>query len=311
MRLLRFAGIGICLVGLIYFALAIVRSPETVGRIVSEPTFGSALVLATICTFVSLVCASIGWQLLLSMFGGRRPLMLVCSIFLATQIGKYVPGNIGHLVGRAAMLKANDVPVGASSKAMLVEMVMLLATGVVLVVVFMSHWFLAVLGDVASRISITFMTSALAIFSATAIFAAARFRERLKHFLWQLRVDLIASRKRLAAIAMIDLGCFTLNGLALFAAARLLFPETAVGFVACLGVATASFLAGYVTPGAPGGIGVREATTILLLEPSVAANEAALVALAVRLAATAADLIGFFVGTVVLRHRKSRAPRES
>ncbi|CAN7418723.1 lysylphosphatidylglycerol synthase domain-containing protein [Mesorhizobium sp. LjNodule214] len=304
MRLLRYTGIGICLVGLVYFALAIARSPEALIRVVSEPTFACALVVATICTFVSLVCASIGWQLLLSMFGGRRPLTLVCAVFLATQIGKYAPGNIGHLVGRAAVLKAYDVPIGASSKAMLVEVVVLLATGVALVVAFMADWLLAVLGDVASRISITLITSALAIFGAMMIFAAARFRARLKPVLWQLWADLIASRKRLAAIALIDLACFALNGLALFAATRLLFPETTIEFVACLGVATASFLAGYVTPGAPGGIGVREATTILLLGPSVSTNEAALVALTVRLAATVADLIGFVAGNAMLQRRK-------
>lgn len=310
MKILRYFGIALSIAGLVVFGLALVRDPDVLLAAASRPAFGYALLLSIITIFISLLFAALKWNLLLSVFDPGKSVGLIGSIFLVTQIGKYLPGNVGHLIGRAAMLKSYKVAVGASSKAMLVEVAMLLATGSALVAAIMTDWLSAAIHDSAGRINFVVVALAVIAVGTAVCFVAVRSRERLKNFLWQLWADLITSRRRLAVVALVDLVNFTLNGLALFGSIHLLFPETSIDFVTCLGVAAASFLAGYVTPGAPGGLGVREATTTLLLGPNINAGEAALIALTLRLAATIADLIGFIVGTMILRGKEDSEGQE-
>lgn len=305
MKTLRYFGIALSVGGLLVFCLALVRDPDAVLAAASRPSFGYALLVSTVVIFVSLLLSTLNWHILLSVFDRDKPLGLVGSIFLVTQIGKYLPGNVGHLIGRAATLKSYEVSIGASSKAMLIEVVVLLMTGMAIVIAFLAGWLLAIFDGIAHSGYVAVVVSAVVIVGFVVGSVAGRFQARLRRFFWQLWIDLIASRKRLAVVALIDIVNFALNGLALFFSSRLLFPEIPTGFIACLGIAAASFLAGYVTPGAPGGIGVREATTILLIGPKIGAGEAALVALAVRLAATIADLIGFAVGAAMLQRRKN------
>jgi hypothetical protein len=302
MKALRIVGITLSLAGLIFFIVAVARSPEVLLRAAAAPFFWTSLLIGTVSIFCSLLLAALNWHMLLGVFGAGRPLALVGPVFLLTQIAKYLPGNVGHLVGRAVVLKSYGISISASTKAMIVETMTLLCVGFALVAVLLREWLVQALQ--LSGVSIWLTIGLLSIVMMTAA-ATLVFRGRIAPLIWQLLADLAASRRRLLAVGVVDLVNFGLNGLALWSSSALLFPDRQIGMLACLGVASASFLAGYVTPGSPGGIGVREATTVLLLYPTFFATEAAMLALLVRLAATLADLMGFALGVALLALRRN------
>jgi glycosyltransferase 2 family protein len=80
-----------------------------------------------------------------------------------------------------------------------------------------------------------------------------------------------------------------------------MLPGTAIATVV---VASATgWIAGYVTPGAPGGVGVREAVFLVAV-----GQESLVITLAVigfRLVSVTADLIVFFIGALVDRQSSS------
>jgi len=301
-KALRIVGITLSLAGLVFFIAAVARSPEVLFRAATAPFFWTSLLIGTAAIFCSLLLAALNWHMLLGVFGVGRPLGLIGPVFLSTQIGKYLPGNVGHLVGRAVVLKSYDIPVSASTKAMIVEAIALLSVGFALVAVLLREWLLQALrfSGVATWLAVGLLSIVVVV-----TVAAIVFRSRIAPFIRQLLADLAASRKRLLAVGAIDLVNFGLNGLALWSSSGLLFPDKPIGMLACVGVASASFLAGYITPGSPGGIGVREATTVLLLYPTFSATEAATLALLLRLAATLADLMGFVLGIALLALRRT------
>lgn len=303
MKALRIVGIALSLAGLAFFIAAFARSPDVLIRAAVAPFFWSSLLIGTAAIFCSLLLATFNWHMLLGVFGVDRTLALVGPVFLSTQIGKYLPGNVGHLISRAVVLKSYDIPVGASTKAMIVETMALLCVGFALAAVLLHEWLVKAL----QLIGIS-MWLAMGLLSIAVIVIAATlaFRGRIALFVRQLLANLAASRRRLLVVGVIDLVNFALNGLALWSAAALSFPDRQISMLACVGVASASFLAGYITPGSPGGIGVREATTVVLLNPVFSASEAAVLALLIRLAATLSDLIGFALGIALLMLRRNR-----
>jgi uncharacterized membrane protein YbhN (UPF0104 family) len=72
-------------------------------------------------------------------------------------------------------------------------------------------------------------------------------------------------------------------------------------FAAWCGWLALAWVVGYVTPGAPGGLGLREAVLVLGLSPVVGDAEAMAVALAYRLVTIVADAL-LAGGGFLLRH---------
>jgi hypothetical protein len=57
-----------------------------------------------------------------------------------------------------------------------------------------------------------------------------------------------------------------------------------------------AWLAGYVVPGAPGGLGVREAMMVLLLSPILGAGTAVGLGVTLRVTTTVGDAVAFLIG---------------
>ncbi|MEM1144761.1 MAG: hypothetical protein AAGI88_19435, partial [Pseudomonadota bacterium] len=82
----------------------------------------------------------------------------------------------------------------------------------------------------------------------------------------------------------------------------LIFFDTAEGGLlefSCL--FAVAWVAGLLTPGAPGGMGVREALMYLLFAPVVGDAVSAGLALTLRIATVAGDVLGFFCGNLLSR----------
>lgn len=100
----------------------------------------------------------------------------------------------------------------------------------------------------------------------------------------------------LAASFVLYFVSFAILGLAFLLVAR----ETAEGVVASYPVLAGSFalawVAGFVVPGSPGGIGVREAVLVTALAPLLGAGAALGLAVLFRVVAIAGDAVAFALG---------------
>lgn len=300
MRFVKYLGAILSIAGILYVFYVLLRPGSNVYDLAVEPRFLAALAAAATAIATSLFLGSIGWYLLLSVFAPGRAFRLVVSIFLTTQIAKYLPGNVGHFIGRAAMLKSHDVPVGASTKAIVLEMLVLLLVGGTMSLIFMSQWLLPALRHMP--IWLPLVVTCLAVAALLAFWTSPRIRS----IAMKTAADMRASWSRFPAVAIINVINFGLNGAAMWVAASILFPEQTIGLPLCIGIASASFLAGYLTPGSPAGIGVREAVSMLLLAPVFAPDQAAAISLALRLSAVLVDILGFLVGAGLVRQLASR-----
>jgi uncharacterized membrane protein YbhN (UPF0104 family) len=59
-----------------------------------------------------------------------------------------------------------------------------------------------------------------------------------------------------------------------------------------------AWIAGYLVPGAPGGLGVREAMMVMVLSPVLGAGAAVGLSLTLRLTTTLGDAVAFGLGII-------------
>ena len=89
---------------------------------------------------------------------------------------------------------------------------------------------------------------------------------------------------------------FLLAGAALDLLARGVFGEATSQFALLSGIFAIAWVAGFITPGAPGGLGVREAILVTVLTPLYGGGTAVALTIVLRICTFAADGLGFLAG---------------
>ena len=93
--------------------------------------------------------------------------------------------------------------------------------------------------------------------------------------------------------------CYFILGAVLKLQAQHIFGSSAGSWVQLTMLFTAAWVVGYMLPGAPGGLGVREAMMLALLAPVLGTTVALGVSVTMRLSSMAGDGLAFLVGWLI------------
>jgi uncharacterized membrane protein YbhN (UPF0104 family) len=227
-----------------------------------------------------------GWIWLLRVCGVETPSWRgLCGIYGKSQIAKYIPGNIAHIAGRHTMGKLAGISHSHLAIAALYEIIGLISAALVITLVGGG----SVLDQFASISWSLFMLPVILI----AYLTSPRLLHRLKSGipvisplsmlppLFYYAVFFLLSG---AALALI--GIYT-NSFAPDWDSLIVFSAFAI-----------SWSVGFLTPGAPSGIGIREAILILLLTPLTSEGNALILALLFRLVTVAGDVMFYIISLV-------------
>jgi uncharacterized membrane protein YbhN (UPF0104 family) len=280
----RLAGTALSLLALAAFAyiFADLVSAEDMGRMARG--HWQAVVAAATLYGLAYVPMTRAWIALARGAGAQADGTTLTRIFLVSQIGKYLPGNVAQFFGRAYMARASGVPLTASGLAMALELAGVLAACSLLASV------AVVFGAVSSGHS---ALSYVAGATAVAALAASAF---------------IVSRRgrgaRLAGPFLFAVGCYA-GLLGLLAGANILLVGDMSGdwswtmAASVAGALVVSWLVGFATPGSPAGLGLREVTFFSLLAGAYPDEAILFAAAGFRLATVAGDVIAWLVGVAL------------
>lgn len=266
------------------------RSVDFTNAAVLRGLAGSAA-LYLMVTGIGAVC----WRFLLSALGSPPGRWVAERQLLISQIGKYVPGNVAQYVGRAAMAVNSGAPMKAVGIALVTETAATVLAG-----------FLSVAALVALDPSITDLIRRVVPdisrviwfgLATTGILAVALCASKILDLFKRIN-SWSGGLVVLAGIISLYVTSFLLLGLSLHVIVRALFsyPVPLTWSVAIFAVA---WIAGLATPGAPGGLGVRESIITVALAPLVGGAVALSAALLHRGVSVLGDVISFGAGVLL------------
>ncbi|MCX7107417.1 MAG: hypothetical protein NTV66_07545 [Methylococcales bacterium] len=254
---------------------------------------------------VGLVVLNIGiggviWRCLLLDNGVSVFWRQVLVIFSIAQLGKYLPGNVGQHVGRVFMAKEIDIPITITLCTMMVEMLWGVGIGGGLAIAALIEF---VDGD---KLGLQFSPLQLGLGTFILLFMPWLGIGFLNKYLPKLAKRLsgggvMATPKLLTAVfvAVLFLLCFVIMGLILKLQAQWFFGVTKGNMFELTCLFSVAWLAGYLLPGAPAGLGVREAVMVLLLSPVLGAGTAVGLGITLRVTTTVGDAVAFMLGVTV------------
>jgi glycosyltransferase 2 family protein len=234
---------------------------------------GIAVASATV-----ILLQSVAWWRLLSSCGIAVPASWATKTFGVTQLAKYVPGNIMHLAGRQTVGLSAGLPGLPLAKSIGLEIAIQVVAGTIVALLYLP----VVLGYPAEYgIVATVLLGGAALLAGRA---------------WLGRDIAIA-------------GAF--HALYLFLSGTL-FVQTAIvigvfdnlagAAMPIIGGFVIAWLAGFVTPGAPAGLGIREAGLLLLLTPYASEERLLTVIILHRVASIIGDLLHFACAWAIRAH---------
>ncbi|HEY9835329.1 MAG TPA: hypothetical protein V6D27_00315, partial [Vampirovibrionales bacterium] len=91
-----------------------------------------ALAIALGVTFLAHLWSGWVWLWILREFDRPVPLGWGLSVYLTTNIAKYLPGNVWHFYGRIAAIAKRDVPLGVAVLSVLLEPLLMAASALII-----------------------------------------------------------------------------------------------------------------------------------------------------------------------------------
>jgi len=292
--LVRLAGTFLALAGFGYVVWRFAQAgvwQQVSGSPYALHLLGMAMAGAPIY-FVGLCAMTLAWWCTQAAFmPSRPPVRPLFAVFAATQFAKYLPGNIGHFVGRHVMLRRYGMGHAALLGGTLADAAFQLCAALV--------W---VAGNVtvlvpALRIDIT--PWEVLLLEATGLLLLIGLLRRLRAGGSKLseRLSLHQPAWLLASLPM-HLVLFGFMAVALMLSAHVL-PIDAKGIWLLPGAAATSWVAGFLVIGAPAGLGVREAVFIALLHGHLPEADILLLAAAFRITTFSGDILLLLFGLLL------------
>ncbi len=298
-RVYRWLGLAALLLSLAYFLRFAVRNAGALPRVNWNPAALAGLAGSILLYLVVVLLAGVIWLIFLRSVGEPGRPRVALAIFGVAQFGKYIPGNVAHLAGRVVLaVKAGFVRERVLA-AMALEIAWAVLAGVsvagsALLLSGTSGWgadlaapsVIALAGVAAAALCVPFAGAIL----------LRRLPERVRSSIPGLS-EVQAPRVGPLVVCYI-IGC--LNMLLLGAIPVLLqvsvFGGNGGAYLNVAGVFALAWVAGFITPGAPAGLGVRDAIMVAGLSPVYGAGTALGVTVIMRLATSAGDALAFLAG---------------
>ena len=279
-----FAGKSLGLLGLIYVFYTLSQ----------EYTFSSfaeqfilllkILPFLLILNFLSVIIGIYAWHVMLLHYAQKTfPYLASYYYFSKTEIAKYLPGNVFHFVGRQVLSSKLGISQVEMAKISLLFSILLL-TGTVI-----TSTFFAFASQAIPYSILTLMGLSCIIILIILVYLYPTFPTGKK---LSMNIYLALS----VAIQGIMLGVIILYQSDSF---------TVDLFLLCIGIYTLSWLLGFVTPGASGGLGIREGTFIAItsyLQVDISGDIIIFSVLLVRLVNICVD-IGIFLSTFIFENK--------
>ncbi|MGP0128685.1 MAG: lysylphosphatidylglycerol synthase transmembrane domain-containing protein [cyanobacterium endosymbiont of Rhopalodia musculus] len=222
------------------------------------------LTLAFLVTFFSHIWSALVWVKLLQML--KHPIKKTwgLKVYLTTNISKYIPGNIGHFYGRILAISQQGISLKIASFSVLLEPLFMANSA--LIITLLSH---LIRTDKTTYnfwlFIINILTMLIGLLAIHPFFV-----NKILFYLKEIKQENVQKNIYLEQYPKIillgEMVFILLRGLGFILTWIAFIPISTFQFFLLLNAFSFAWLLGLVIPGAPSGIGVFEATIIILLK---------------------------------------------
>lgn len=253
------------------------------------------LAIALVVTLLAHTWAGWVWSWLLREFKHPISSLPLIQVYLKTNLAKYLPGNVWHYYGRISMLTKAGVPTPTATLSVLIEPILLVAAALLLVLVgsqvdrYILHHSQVWSWQIFCTLAVLMLLHPW--FLNPVLIILGKFESKGKNIenndKSSFKIERYPIKPLLGAI-----GFLALRGLGFCLILFALTPVNASQLPMLVSAFSLAWVSALIIPGAPGGIGVFEASAIALLNQPFSTGIILSVATLYRLISIVAETVG-------------------
>lgn len=266
----------------------------------------SIILLSCLCVFIVVFDTIAGKYLIKDVLEKDIPFKSLYKIYSKSNIAKYLPGNVMHYISRGVYCSEYNIKPSNIFYVSILEVLLKLITAFIMILFLSYKQFNKIFEIVNLNITMNFGYVVICgILMFTILFAF------IFHKQHDMKKSLIIEAKMIRPM-LAYAAIFCINAIPFICTIYLVSKDKIYDSttVYVIGVYTMSWLVGYVTPGAPGGIGIKETMLLLLLSPVYGKNLILLVAVITRIINVLGDIFAYIVTVASKKNMKGNKINE-
>lgn len=292
-KLLTSLGSIVVLISLGFVGQQLFKNWDKIGSFQLTPELISVLILGAVGYACACILLSSAWyKILTSLYSKTLSVQVIRSIYARSQIAKYIPGNVMQIAGRHFMLRRLGIshkPLAIASLTEIIGLVSASSSFAIMGSALFGFWnkyinqqqlyyglgivfVLLILIPFIRKFCLTFFSASRQFLGNTSL-QGAFFQAYIYYLLF-----------------------FTISGAILVGLVFQINGALSIYNIAII-IATfsVSWLVGFITPGAPSGIGIRETILVVSLDKILLGDNGVLIAILFRLVTIGGDLLFFSI----------------
>lgn len=288
----KITGLTILVSSLFFFLNQIYHHSHDIKHLLITYNIKISDILSLLIYILVLFIGGLIWYILLQGFSkSEQPFIISIIIFFIAQFGKYIPGNIGHHIGRIYLCKKYKYNIINVISAMTIENLMPIAISTIFFIyISLTHSL-----NILNFIKPYFSSARLLLFLLFVLIACVVIlyaKKFLSKNINQLKFD----GPSLIMGFILTLMNFLAFGTILYLLIKSQDPYAYADILSLTSIFSVSWVLGFITPGAPGGIGVREAILLAFLSPIYGIPITLWITIMLRLVTILGDFLVFSAG---------------
>ena len=289
-------GQALIAVSAVYFIWFLIDNAESLHILNWDVRTCMSLTCATAIYSIVLLLGACTWSIFLHGSGPSFRLADAFKVFFISQFAKYVPGNVAHHLGRIALAREHELRIPQVVLTTVLESGWVIFAGAFIILVsFLSHGF--IFSQETAQLPHIWKLGLLVGCGLILPLLGVWF---LTHWGPPLLKKITGYEEFVVPSILIFLICFVLYllaflllGLAVYVLLEGAFQSSNASYWRTTSIFCLAWVAGFITPGAPAGLGIREALLISLLTPIHGAGIALGATILLRLVTTLGDGMAF------------------
>ena len=229
--------------------------------------------------------------------GKALPQEVVSHLYTKSNLYKYLPGNVMHLIGRNQIAAYCQVPHGDIAFCTVLELAITCLGPAIVSIIFSWKMVITWLGAHPGTIKWICILAAIALACCAAILVFLKKKGSFAKWFSRVRGALPLMGGMVICYALWN----ALMGAAFLLLLKTISPELAwTAHLEIIGIFSFSWLIGFITPGAPGGLGIREAILMFFLDGIASADAVTSAAMINRIASIFGDMLAYGIMIMVV-----------
>ena len=292
-------GTAVMLFSLIFIARAFSSFDIEFSSLLS-PKHALFLGISLMAATLAVILSALGWKMTIEFFSGNKVnSQAAFYIYAKSNLGKYLPGKVGHYVGRQLFGASMGMSQTQLAVASVFEVMYTVTSAVLLSFASARNEIHSIIGSLFPAANILLILSVSIILC---IFAAFLFRKNIyfKEILMLIKTKGFWGLL-LKTLLIVSVN-FLMGGAAFVLIVGINVPITEGSTAAIFAAYVASWLIGFLAPGVPGGIGVREAVLTLMLSHLYPEKIILTAAVFQRLTMVGGDVTAWIISAILRRN---------